>query len=225
VLFPEVMTIRPDLAARALLEGIDVQAGQVEDPGELRRRADLVVIAAGAWAGPLLAQAGVEVQVAPRRGQMMLFDRGELPHVLLSSDSEEVAVPRSDGCVLVGTTLEDVGFDAATEPATLERLEGWARRMVPGLGRRVDCWAGLRPWSDRDLPTIARVADDVIAATGHFRNGLLLAPVTAERVVQLAYSGGDSPGPVRRGVGAAVELPDADPSGPRSKAPSLPESG
>lgn len=193
VLFPEVMTIRPDLVADALLDGIDVRSRHVEDLTGLRRQADLVIVAAGAWAGPLLAEVGIDVDVAPRRGQMLLFDGGQLPHVLLSADCEEVAVPRSDGRIVVGTTLEDVGFDAATDSATIDRLEEWGRRMVPGLGRRLESWAGLRPWSDRPLPTVARVADDVIVAAGHFRNGLLLAPETAERVRDLAYAGAASP--------------------------------
>jgi glycine oxidase len=57
---------------------------------------------------------------------------------------------------------------------------------VPGLGDRVDAWAGMRPWSPRATPTIGRLAPDVIAAVGHFRNGILLAPATGELVADLA---------------------------------------
>jgi glycine oxidase len=70
-------------------------------------------------------------------------------------------------------------------PGALDRLEAWARRWVPGLGAREDAWAGLRPASPRPLPVIGWVADGVIAAVGHFRNGVLLAPATGELVRDL----------------------------------------
>jgi glycine oxidase len=95
-------------------------------------------------------------------------------------------VPRADGRVVVGTTLEDVGFDGRTVAADLDRLEAWARRWVPGLGRRERAWAGLRPWSASPSPTIGVLCPGVIAAVGHFRNGLLLAPATGELVADLA---------------------------------------
>jgi glycine oxidase len=193
MLLPEVAVLRASLAAPALLRGgagrepVPLE-GRRDAPAELdalRRDADAVVIASGAWAAPHLAAAGLPLAVAPRRGQMMRFACPAPPPVLRQGGGEEIAVPRSDGRVLVGTTLEDVGFDAATEPATLDRLEAWARRWVPGLGAREDAWAGLRPFSPRPLPTIGWAADGVIAAVGHHRNGVLLAPATGELVRDL----------------------------------------
>jgi glycine oxidase len=192
-LLPEVAVLRASLAAPALLRGSGQQARiplearrvEVEDLEELRRGADAVVIAAGAWATPLLAAVGLSLPVVPRRGQMMRFGCPAPPPVLRQADGEGIVVPRDDGRVLVGTTLEDVGFDAATEPATLDRLEAWARRQVPGLGAREDAWAGLRPATPRPLPVIGRAAEGVIAAVGHFRNGVLLAPATGELVRDL----------------------------------------
>jgi len=193
-LLPEVAVLRASLAAPALLRGdgsqprVPLEARRVrpEDLEELRAGADLVVLAAGAWAGPLLASAGLRLDVVPRRGQMMRFRCPAQPPVLREADGEGIAVPRDDGRVLVGTTLEDAGFDASTDPADLDRLEAWACRWVPGLGEREDAWAGLRPGSSRALPVVGWVAEGVIAAVGHFRNGVLLAPGTGELVADLA---------------------------------------
>ncbi|HTI35345.1 MAG TPA: FAD-dependent oxidoreductase, partial [Miltoncostaea sp.] len=182
---PEVEVVRSPRAARALLTGIAVEAREPPPLAALRRECDLMVVATGSWASPQLAELGVGVHVAPRRGQMMVFDRGALETVVLDKATEGVAVPRADGRVVAGTTLEDVGFDAGTVAADLDRLEAWARRWVPGLGRREDAWAGLRPWSPRPVPTIALAAPGVAVAVGHHRNGILLAPATGELVADL----------------------------------------
>jgi len=138
---------------------------------------------------------------------MMLFDGGRLPSALVAADGEELAVPRTDGTVAVGTTLEDAGFDAVTVPADLQRLEAWARAQVPALGRRVDAWAGLRPSSPHVAPTIGWAAPDVLVAVGHHRNGLLLAPATGELIADLAF--GRTP---RLPAGAFAPSPSAQAS-------------
>ena len=116
---------------------------------------------------------------------MMVFDRGDLDAVLMEKATEGVAVPRADGRVVAGTTLEDVGFEEGTVPDDLDRLEAWARRWIPGLGRREDAWAGFRPWSPDPVPTVALAAPGVAVAVGHHRNGILLAPASGELVADL----------------------------------------
>lgn len=184
-LFPEVSVVRAPRVAPALLAGIAVETGPVASLAALRASADAVVVATGAWAAPHLAEAGLALEVSPRRGQMMLFASGDLGTVLIEAARGGVAVPRADGRVVVGTTMEDAGFSAGTVAADLDRLERWARSRVPGLGAREDAWAGLRPWSPRPAPTIGRLAPDVVAAVGHFRNGVLLGPATGEMVADL----------------------------------------
>ncbi len=184
LLFPEVRTVRAPRVAPALLGDIPVETA-VTPLDDLRAACDVVVVATGAWAAPHLAEAGLTLEVAPRRGQMMLFADGRLDRVLMEAGDPGVAVPRRDGRIVVGTTLEDAGFDAVTVPGDLDRLEEWARRWIPGLGRREDSWAGLRPWSARPGPTIARLAPDLVVAVGHFRNGILLAPATGELVADI----------------------------------------
>lgn len=184
--FPEVQVVRTPRVAPALLGDIPVEPATV--PLErLRAEADAVVIAAGAWSAPLLEAAGIAATVAPRRGQMLLFAGGRIDTVLMEAgaDGVHLALPRADGRVVVGTTLEDVGFDAGTVPADLDRLEAWAREWVPGLGAREDAWSGFRPWSDRAVPLIGHLAPGLLAAAGHFRNGILLAPATGELVADL----------------------------------------
>lgn len=185
LLLPEVAVVRPPRVAPALLAGIRVERRPVTDLDALRRSHDAVVVAAGAWAGPLLAAAGAAVRVAPRRGQMLLFRSGRLPAAIIDPRADRLAVPRADGRIVVGTTMEDAGFDATTREEDLAALERWARREVPGLGAREDAWAGLRPWTDRPLPAIGRAGAGVLVAAGHGRNGMLLAPATGELVADL----------------------------------------
>ncbi len=182
---PEVEVVRTPRATRALLAGVAVEAREAPPLAALRRECDLLVVATGAWASPHLEELGIALRVSPRRGQMMMFDRGELDVVLMEKATEGVAVPRADGRVVAGTTLEDVGFDARTVPEDLDRLEAWARRWIPGLGGREDAWAGFRPWSPDPVPTVALAAPGVAVAVGHHRNGILLAPATGELVADL----------------------------------------
>ena len=182
---PEVEVVRTPRATRALLAGIAVEARPAPPLAALRRECDLLVVATGAWASPHLEELGIALRVSPRRGQMMVFDRGDLDAVLMEKATEGVAVPRADGRVVAGTTLEDVGFEEGTVPDDLDRLEAWARRWIPGLGRREDAWAGFRPWSPDPVPTVALAAPGVAVAVGHHRNGILLAPASGELVADL----------------------------------------
>lgn len=186
VVFPEVSVVRSPRVVPALLGDLPV-ARAAPSPDALRADHDLVVVATGAWAGDALAGLGVDVQVAPRRGQMMLFASGAPPTVVMEPASGHLAVPRADGRVVVGTTLEDAGFRVETLAADMARMEAWARRTLPDLGPAEDRWAGLRPWSPRPVPTIGWAAPGVIVAVGHFRNGVLLAPATGELVADLAF--------------------------------------
>lgn len=184
LLLPDASVVRPPRVAGALLDDTPRRAVQVASVDELLGEHDIAVIAAGTWSQALLDQVRVRLAVGPRRGQMMVFDRGELPFVLRTSE-RQVALPRVDGRVAVGVTWEDAGFDARTDGATLDRLEAWARAQVPGLGSRETAWAGLRPWSDRDVPTIGWADDRVLVAVGHHRDGLVLGPATGELVRDL----------------------------------------
>jgi glycine oxidase len=145
-----------------------------------------VVDAAGAWASldPTLPFA---VPVEPVRGQIVeLADAGPFPTVL---ESEDVyLVPRADGRVLVGATIERTGFRKEVTAAGVARLLTAAIALAPSLETALfsDAWAGLRPGTPDGLPLIGESPIRALyLAAGHFRNGVLLAPITALRVADL----------------------------------------
>jgi len=97
-------------------------------------------------------------------------------------------VPRSSGKILVGATVEDVGFDKDVQPEIIQELHSVAARYLPELARAdvTESWAGLRPGSPDDLPLIGPTeVPGIFVASGHFRNGILLAPITAQIVADL----------------------------------------
>ncbi len=151
--------------------------------------ADRVVVAAGAWSGNLLATLGLELPVKPMKGQMILFKCAEdfLPSMVLAK--RLYAIPRRDGHVLVGSTLEDVGFDKTPTEDALESLRATAIDLLPGLSdaKVIKHWAGLRPASPEGLPYIGPVPgyDGLWLNCGHFRNGLVLAPASCQLLVDL----------------------------------------
>jgi glycine oxidase len=151
--------------------------------------AEAVVLAAGAWSGGLAATLGLTVAVRPVRGQILLL-RGP-PGLLVPTvnNGDCYLVPRLDGLILVGSTMEDVGFEAWTTPEAIVRLRCQARELLPATEGMVGemAWAGLRPGTPDRLPYIGPVPDvpGLVLATGHFRNGILLAPVTARLVTDV----------------------------------------
>jgi glycine oxidase len=148
--------------------------------------ASKVVNCAGAWSGQISCG-----QIGPRRfptrpvkGQMLCLvmpSRTLLKHVIRSP--EAYLIPRSDGRLLVGATVEEAGFDKRTVPATIQRLHHAAIALVPKLAdaKILEDWAGLRPGTPDALPILGATATPgYFVATGHFRDGILLAPITAK---------------------------------------------
>ncbi len=144
-------------------------------------RAARVVNCAGAWSGQIGPHA---FPTRPVKGQMLYLampSRMLLKHVVRSP--EAYLIPRSDGRLLVGTTVEETGFDKRTDLATIQRLHHAALALVPDLGtaRILEDWAGLRPGTPDALPILGETpTPGYYVATGHFRDGILLAPITAE---------------------------------------------
>jgi glycine oxidase len=133
----------------------------------------------GAWSG---------TPVRPRKGQMLYVHpkASVLRHVLRTP--EVYIVPRSTGKILIGASVEDVGFDKSVEPEAVDMLLTLAQHYLPELASApiTQSWAGLRPGTPDDLPILG--ATDIpgaFIASGHFRNGILLAPVTAQIMADL----------------------------------------
>jgi glycine oxidase len=152
--------------------------------------APIVVNCAGAWAGQVPPY---EFPTRPVKGQMLCFvlpRREMLAHVVRSP--EIYLIPRSDGRLLAGATLEEAGFDKRTVPATIQRLHRAAVAMMPSLSeaRILGDWAGLRPGTPDNLPILgATRTSGYYVATGHYRDGILLAPVTACAMTQIITRG------------------------------------
>lgn len=148
-----------------------------------------LVLAAGAWTSSI---AGLprRLPVVPVRGQMLAFDKVPLRHVIVGSSG--YLVPRGDR-LLVGSTIEHVGFDARITPAGARLLRAGAEAMVPSLAGQpvLDHWAGLRPVTPDLLPIVGTDPDctALLYACGHSRNGVLLAPLTAQVIAELISGG------------------------------------
>ena len=159
---------------------VDV-AGEWVSPGT-------VVLAAGAWSARV-PDVAPRVRVAPSRGQMLALRPPEPASGPVLAAGDGYLVP-AGGEVLVGATFEDVGFEKAVTPAGVAVLLGHVERMAPALRAApiVRLWSGLRPHALDGDPIVARAPDtaNLILACGHHRNGILLAPWTAETVAGLA---------------------------------------
>lgn len=152
-------------------------------------RGDKVLLAAGAWSGELLKPLGLELPVVPVKGQMILYKCAAdfLPRMVLAKG--RYAIPRRDGHILIGSTLEHSGFDKTPTDEAQESLRASAAELLPELAdmQPVAHWAGLRPGSPEGIPYIGPVPgfDGLWLNTGHYRNGLVLAPASCRLLADL----------------------------------------
>lgn len=165
---------------------IVAQAGQVSHLATTQGNfsADAYIVTAGAWSKVLLGEHALQLDIKPIRGQMLLFKFATppLPHIVLQHDL--YLIPRRDGHLLVGSTREDAGFDKSTTDAARTMLLQRASALLPVLRDMpvVKHWAGLRPASPGNIPTIGRHPHlhNLYINSGHFRYGVTMAPASAE---------------------------------------------
>ncbi|HLJ85329.1 MAG TPA: glycine oxidase ThiO [Candidatus Angelobacter sp.] len=182
-----------DILAKAKVDSLVPMGSSVEVSTAIGKfAASSVVNCRGAWAG---------ASVRPRKGQMLYLQPEEelLSHVVRA---RVYLVPRSSGKILVGATVEDVGFDKTVETRVIEDLHRQASDLIPALAAApvVQSWAGLRPGTPDDLPVLGNANEPretessgrgemgqsrIYLAEGHFRNGILLAPATARVIASL----------------------------------------
>jgi glycine oxidase len=185
-LHPRVQLVEQAGSASLLLESERV-CGVRTELGDYR--AGQTVLAAGAWPATLLQQLGIELPVEPVKGQMMLFKApvGLVNRVVLQGG--RYVIPRNDGRILVGSTLERVGFDKQTTTEARESLYRSALEIVPALADYPveHHWAGLRPGSPEGIPYIGEVPGirGLHVNAGQFRNGLVLAPASTRLMADL----------------------------------------
>ena len=161
--------------------GVNTATGQV--------LGDQVVLAAGAWSGQLLGTLGLGLPVEPVKGQMILYKCASdfLSSMVLAKG--RYAIPRRDGHILIGSTLEHEGFDKTPTDIALESLKASAVELIPALADAevVGHWAGLRPGSPEGIPFIGEVPGfkGLWLNCGHYRNGLVLAPASCQLFADL----------------------------------------
>ena len=210
LLLPEVTQVRPPRLLKALAEatrrrGVDVRehtpvmaiarAGDrvtgVDLAGGARIAAPIVVNAAGSWSTQLAPEMTV-MPVKPVKGTIVRLEVATPPTRELIVSERGSIYPRTDTTLLVGATVEDVGWDTRVRLGSVQTLVAQALALMPALkdASVAGSWAGLRPFSHDNLPYLGPVPGlrGAYAATGHYRSGILLAPVTgvliAEMIVQ-----------------------------------------
>jgi len=181
------------IVERAEVTGIVSTADRVErlDTTVGPFSAGCYVVAAGAWSKKLLAEWGTQIDIKPVRGQMLLYraQPGMLQDIILQNST--YLIPRDDGHILAGSALEDVGFDKATTEEARVALHARALGMLPQLAQAafIKHWAGLRPGSPGNIPTIARhpQLENLYLNSGHFRYGVTMAPASAQILVNRLF--------------------------------------
>lgn len=158
---------------------------------------DRVVLAAGSWSSTIAIQDADRVPVKPIRGQLIQLrtDPGSLHRVIWGPDG--YLVPWPDGSVLVGSTVEDVGFDENYTDEAVAKLRAAAAALVPSLENAevTSIRTGLRPKGPDDLPVLGRskAVPGLIYATAHYRNGVMFAPLTVKLVSDLVFDRAEDP--------------------------------
>ena len=181
------ITLLENLEARQIMLQRGRVKGIVTDQGDIE--ASLVVVCAGAWSGRLLGDLGITLAVEPVLGQMILFRTrpGLISRITLQQD--RYAIPRRDGRVLFGSTLERNAFHKQTTQAAREELTSIACRLFPQLQDYPieHHWAGLRPGSPAGIPFITSVdaIPGLFVNSGHFRNGVVLGPASARLMADI----------------------------------------
>jgi glycine oxidase len=202
LLLPEVAQARNPRLLQALRARVEQLGGRIVERCEVREivteagrvrhlvtmqgefSADACIVTAGAWSKVLLGEHALHLDIKPIRGQMLLFKFEEppLPHIVLQNDL--YLIPRCDGHLLVGSTREDVGFDKSTTKEAQAMLLRRAEELLPALRGMpiIKHWAGLRPASPGNIPTIGRhpYLQNLYINSGHFRYGVTMTPASVE---------------------------------------------
>lgn len=183
-----------DLSENIQVTDITVENGRFKairtSEGELV--SELCLLASGAWTGALSSRFRSPLGIKPVKGQMILFNppasKAPLLSTIILSDNRYL-IPRRDGRILVGSTLEHEGFDKTLTAEAEHELTGFAVKQIPDLRKLAieHHWAGLRPGTSEGIPYIGEepTAKGLVVCSGHFRNGFVLGPASAELAVNL----------------------------------------
>lgn len=164
--------------------GITIKAGM-----EQYLDGDALVVCAGAWAGQWEKTFGVSIPIVPIRGQICAYHLPKDTIRKIVFTSQGYFVQKADGSLVCGASEDVAGFDTSVTEEGISRLERWSKVVFPFLEKKhvAHRWAGLRPATQDGFPLLGRLsaAPNVIFAAGHYRNGILLSPITAKTVGDL----------------------------------------
>lgn len=202
LLLPEVAQVRNPRLLSALRSHVEMLGGVILEQHEVQRFeivgdrvvalhtaqgrqvADAYIVAAGAWSKALLGEHALNIDIRPIRGQILLFKFDASPFSQILLKENLYFIPRKDGHVLVGSTLEDVGFDKSTTAEARDSLMARVCEIFPEWHRLqpVQHWAGFRPGSPDNIPTIGRHPHlaNLYINSGHFRYGVTMSLASAE---------------------------------------------
>lgn len=207
---PEVCQVRNPRLLQALIRAVKMLGGKVLEHAEVagwkiergyvqsihtvageRHSAGQYVVAAGAWSRGLLAEHAAALEAWPVRGQILLFKAqpGLLEPMVFDERDNFYLIPRRDGHILAGSTLEEAGFDKSTTPEARETLLARAQALIPVLAEEMIAahWAGLRPASPHNIPVISMhpAISNLYLNSGHYRYGVTMAPGSAQLIANM----------------------------------------
>jgi glycine oxidase len=202
MLLPDVAQVRNPRLMHALRKQVEMLGGTILEHREVQKfetagervvalhtpqgrlTADAFIVAAGAWSRMLLGEHALSIDIRPIRGQILLFKFDAPPFRQILLRENLYLIPRRDGHVLVGSTLEDAGFDKSITASARDDLLGRVQELFPDWhgSEPVQQWAGFRPGSPDNIPTIGRhpVIANLYVNSGHFRYGVTMAFASAE---------------------------------------------
>jgi glycine oxidase len=201
VLYPDDAQVDPALLSRAVARVAELAGVMVREGCPVRRlvrdgdrigavvtdetcyRPGVVVLTAGAWSGGVLEPLGVVLPTRPVKGQLLLAECRVAPVRMPLHAGEAVLIPRPEGDLLLGVTVEEAGFDDRVTLEGLRTILAGTCALVPSVGRLEwkRAWAGLRPATPDDCPDMGPLPPlrNLWVSAGHFRKGILLAPLCA----------------------------------------------
>jgi glycine oxidase len=190
-----IATTKIEVRTGAVVQSLLVESGRCAgvhlDGGELR--ADATVLAAGSWSSLVPGVPDALPRVRPIRGQIVQLDeRPPRARAIVSATNGAYFVPRGDGRIVCGSTLEPVGFQRGVTAGGVHAILDGVLRVAPGLGscEITGTWSSFRPFAGEETTWLVGASPlrGLFLATGHHRNGILLAKATAERVAEAIYA-------------------------------------
>ena len=210
ILLPEIFQVRPPLLLKALYKSLESLSVNLFENSKIshiavsnnkfkyiildndkKLFANHLIFTTGSWSSLLLEKINKNIDVKPIRGQIICIRSNNIITDRIILDGGYYYIPRLDGNILLGSTVEDVGFDNRTTEVARNRLLDWGYSIIPELSETefIGHWSGLRPATNNGKPIIGSVFNfkNIFVNTGHFRKGILQAPSSAKLLTDYLF--------------------------------------